>query len=169
MSAALATYAYFVDGLVRQSEPKTILEIGLGEAATTADIILQSIPRWGGKYIAMDMAPTEYAIKLLNKYPTENWELRICDSQNEKNLIQFDCGTSIDLLLIDGAHNENNCYSDTTRGLIISNLNFQHGIVVWHDIFFNRVRYAINKVATEFNLDVFYFANMNLAVGKYKL
>lgn len=162
MKPDLTTYKYFVQGLVKQSCPKKILEIGLGETASTAEKILDVLPK-NSIYYTIDISPNPKALDILNKYPKEKW--RVINGPSSE-FQSYEGINDCDIVLIDGDHNSISVHNDT-RMCILRNSIKHDGVFIYHDANRTSVKYGIEESARVFNLNVVFLYSINVAIANF--
>lgn len=166
-------YSYFVYGLVKQYEPKTTFEIGLGPTANTTSAIVQALYEnslndgVSGHHYVLDIDPTDAAKQKISKLPQEFFTLRVGDSKDADKYCNLKNGM-IDILLVDGNHTTEYCFNDTIIPVMTNNFNIENGIIVFHDTQMATVRQAIIALEEKLKLSTFFFPKISIAVAKIK-
>jgi hypothetical protein len=166
-------YSYFVYGLVRQYEPKTTFEIGLGPTANTTCAIVQALFENSqnngvvGHHYVLELEPADEAKKKIAKLPQDFFTLRIGDSKEATKYCNLKHGM-IDILLVDGNHTTEYCFNDTMLPIMTNNFNMESGIIIFHDAQMATVRQAILALKDKLNLATFFFPKISVAVAKIK-
>ena len=166
-------YSYFVYGLVKQYEPKTTFEVGLGPTANTTCAIVQALyensvtEETKGHHYVLDISPTNEAKQKLEKLPQEFFTLREGDSKQAEKYCNLKNGM-IDILLIDGNHTTEYCFNDTMLPIMTNNFNMESGIIIFHDTQMSTVRQAIIALKEKLKLSTFFFPKISVCVAKFK-
>ena len=163
-------YSYFVYGLVRQLKPKVVFEVGLGYNAYTGASVVQALvensqqeyvwynevklPPVKGKYFVIEIDPKEEAIKRLERFSKEYWEVIVGDS-TDPSLYDLDTTFYADIILVDGDHSEERAYGDTKNIMGADILNPEDGLIVFHDSSMPTVVPAMKRIEKDFNLEIF--------------
>jgi len=158
-------YSEFVIGLARTAGAERILEIGLGCEAKTAEGILKYTR---ANFVSIENAVSEYALFLQKEF-NERFCIINGDSGADSTYETLSGGRNkFDLVLIDGAHDDESVLRDIGR-VIKHNVLATDGYFVFHDCDHSPVRYALQVSAKNFNLDIFFLANLNVAIGKFRV
>lgn len=171
MYPIINSYKHFVLGVVKQMNPKRILEIGLGETASTAVYILSNTDKTTISII--DLSPNEKAIDLLSPYKGR-YELIKADSTDAKTYNMpwegsLTSGTDqAEIALIDGNHSSEGVYSDI-KNIVLHNILSHNGMFIFHDARSSPVRDAIKRASQDFGLDIFLIPELNIGIGKFKI
>jgi len=166
-------YSYFIYGLVKQYEPKTTFEIGLGPTANTTCAVVQAIYENSlndgivGHHYVLDISPTDEAKQKIATLPQELFTLRIGDSKEAEKYCNLKNGM-IDILLVDGNHTTEYCFNDTILPILTNNFNIESGIIVFHDTQMASVRQAIIALKEKLKLSTFFFPKISVGVAKIK-
>mgnify|MGYP001606685569 FL=1 len=172
-SGDFGNYGHLAYGLIRQSKPKIILEIGLGESGEGASHMIDAILKnekdgYDGKYYCIEKYPTKRGADVLDK-SEKKATLIIADSQNPaiyKNIFNGQA----DLVFIDANHD---CQNIIKEGIHIITNNILHinGMMVFHDTWMFSVRHAIKKLSEEFSLNTFYLPSFkyNVCLATFQL
>jgi len=166
-------YSYFVYGLIKQYEPKTTFEVGLGPTANTTCAIVQALYEnslnngIAGHHYVLELEPTDEAKQKIAKLPQEFFTLRIGDSKEATKYCNLKNGM-IDILLVDGNHTTEYCFNDTMLPILTNNFNLESGIIVFHDTQMATVRQAILSLKEKLKLSVFFFPKISIAIAKVK-
>jgi hypothetical protein len=165
-------YSYFVYGLVKQYEPNITFEIGLGPTGNTTCAIVQALyenslsTQKKGHHFVLDIEPTDEAKDKLKNLPEEFYTLRVGDSKEPAKYCNLN--GMIDILLVDGNHTTEYCFSDTALPILTNNFNMESGIIIFHDTQMSTVREAIIALKQKFKLSTFFFPKISVAVAKFK-
>jgi hypothetical protein len=169
-------YTDFVVGLVKQMRPKNVLEIGLGSDGHTAVKILPWIaignaardPKEHGKLFIIELTPNPIALKSLENFDKNLYELRVGNSQHSQTYEGINDGiNTCDLVLIDGDHSVGGVFKDIQE-CVFNNVLKPDGLFVFHDSGASNVRFGLLKASDEFNLEIFHMPALNLSIGKHK-
>jgi len=169
-------YSCFVFGLVRELQPKRILEVGLGPEGYSSRAILNALVEneelydVKGKYTFIELEKNPKAFSKIQSFPERFWEARWGDSKDVGLFceIKDQEGVSgpVDIALIDGSHTTEYCYSDAKNLIMTNNIWPEKGIIVFHDTLMNTVRVAIKHLKKDFDLDVFHMPQASLALAR---
>ncbi len=171
MKPDIESYKWFVCGLIKQMNPRHILEIGLGSCKTTAEMILYNCQEHFEKLFIIELTPNPKAIEELASYPKDKFEIKVGSSQFGSiydSLKLTDGQNTCDLVLIDGLHTSEGVFIDI-KMVVTNNVLKPSGLFVFHDGAASNVRFGIQKAAEEFNLDIFHLPALNISIGKYAL
>jgi SAM-dependent methyltransferase len=152
MNANLETYKFFVDGIIRQSRPKDILEIGLGPQNTTSEHILENFPEINLTTIDIRVQESQ---RLISKY--KNFKFGVGESSNLPKEMKYD------LILVDGDHSYEGVLKDIQT---CKDLLKKDGYIIFHDTNAPQIKQAL-LAGEEVGLDYFNLESSNIAIGNY--
>lgn len=169
-------YSCFAYGLVREFQPRRILEVGLGPHGYSSRAILNAIVEneelydVKGKYTFIELEKNFNSFSKVEKFPQHLWEARWGDSNDIGKFCEIkdrdDVSGPVDIAFIDGNHTLDYCYNDTKNLIMTNTIWPEKGIIVFHDILMNTVKIAIKKLEEDFGLDVFYMPQRSLALAR---
>ncbi len=162
--SGMGFYNHLAYGLIRQSKPKVVLEIGLGEGAIGAERMLTALKEnsdegFIGKYFVIEEFPTQQAREVLKRF--ENISTLIF--ANSQDYRSHRLPTSADIVFIDGSHDIRSCYNDMFN-ILVKNQMDTDGIMVVHDVMMMSVRFAIKKICEQFDLNMLVLGQKNMNV-----
>ena len=153
------SYRHFVYGVVRQTEPENVLEIGLGHG-TTAFQIIKALGEIGKcKYYVIELTPH---LNLIEHFTPEQYQVIQGDSHNPETYVGLPL---FDIICIDGDHSEGGVYRD-----IYTSFPYlaENGLFIFHDTNSPDVRRGIVNGAFQGNLEYFFFPEFYVGVARKK-
>ncbi|NBW13142.1 MAG: class I SAM-dependent methyltransferase [Caulobacteraceae bacterium] len=167
MKENFKSYKYIVDGIIKQIDAEYILEIGLGPGWTAEPCLKFLTSKQKGKYTAIDMAPPQEGLNILNQYDKKFWELRIGDTTKDDNLFQNFHENRNDIILVDGSHWYSHVAMDIQK-LVIYGCAKPETIFVFHDSEGSHTRYGISEACQKVGIKLFEIIQGNIIIGKFK-
>jgi len=167
MKENFISYKYIVEGLIKQTNAKYILEIGLGPGWTAEKCLEHLTSKQDGKYTAIDMSPPEEGLNILNKYDKKFWELKVGDTTKDDGVFQDFHNQRNDIILVDGSHWYSQVATDIHK-LIIYGCAKPETIFVFHDSEGSHTRYGIAEACEKMGIKLFEVIQGNFILGKFK-